>query len=76
MTPSTKAACRRLRQLACWLWSLESPGQAMVEYSTISTVMLLGGIAVAGGWGYYDDLMRGFDTYLGSVYFVLKMAFP
>jgi hypothetical protein len=68
----TSSATRwtRLRELARRAWAWDSPGPA------ITTMMVLGGIAAAGGWPYYDDMMKAFDTYLRSVYFVLRIAFP
>ncbi len=61
----------RLRRLA-----LLERGQAMTEYASITTMLLLGGLAAGTGWPYFRLMIGGLDKYLTSVYFTLNLALP
>lgn len=50
-------------------------GQAASEYALISTLMLLGA-GMGGYWFMYKGLMNAYNTYMGSIHFVLNLALP
>jgi hypothetical protein len=49
-------------------------GQAMVEYSFINFVVLMG--AAGGGWVFWSTLMNALNSYFHSVYFVITSPVP
>jgi hypothetical protein len=49
-------------------------GQAMLEYSFVSFVVLIG--ASAGAWVYWSTLMTALDLYFQSLYFVITSPVP
>ena len=51
-------------------------GQAMTEYASITTMLLLGAIAGGTGWPYFQLMIRALNGYLKSVYYVLNLALP
>ena len=69
---------QRLARLRALLRSLvkDEEGQGMTEYAATSTILLLGGVGVIGGWPFFGMLINGLDAYLKSVYFVLHTSFP
>lgn len=50
-------------------------GQAATEYALISTLMLLGA-GFGSYWFMYKGLMDAYNTYMGSIHFVLNLALP
>lgn len=50
-------------------------GQAASEYALISSFMLLGA-GLGGYWFLYKSLMDAFNSYMGSIHFVLNLALP
>jgi hypothetical protein len=53
-----------------------SRGQAMTEYASITTLMLLGALATAGGWPFFVLMINALDSYLMSIYFTLNVPLP
>ena len=49
-------------------------GQAMVEYSLINFVVLMG--AAGGAWVFWSTLMKALNLYFHSVYFVITSPVP
>lgn len=49
-------------------------GQAMVEYSMVSHVLLIGGAAMA--WPFMSALMNAMNLYYQSVYFIIGSSVP
>ncbi len=49
-------------------------GQAMVEYSIVSHVLMLGGAATI--WYFSGYLYSALDLYYQSIYFVLQSSVP
>ncbi|MFZ5471716.1 MAG: hypothetical protein ACOZIN_19995 [Myxococcota bacterium] len=45
----------------------------MVEYSVVSVVILVGGVA---GWPFLVQLMNGLSKYFASIYYVLLSPVP
>lgn len=73
-----KTATVRLARLRALLRSLykSEEGQGMTEYAATSTILLIGGLAVSGGWPFFSLFVNMLDLYFKSVYFVLHTAFP
>lgn len=63
-TPQHVTASRRRR----------TRGQAMVEYSVVSHAILLIGTTATMGIAQYLRLFEAVDTYLRSIYVVLRMG--
>lgn len=63
-----------LRSLSTLL--LDQSGQGMTEYATISSVLLLGGIATVSGWPFFRGFMIAYQDYMTSIFWVLTMAMP
>ena len=68
MTVGERAPQRKRR------WWGQPRGQAMVEYSFISQVLLLGG--AFGAWVFIDYLMYALDLYFKSIYWVITSPVP
>ncbi|MCL2012350.1 MAG: hypothetical protein FWG75_06150 [Cystobacterineae bacterium] len=49
-------------------------GQAMVEYSLIGHVLMVGGVAAA--WPFFTVLMNAFNAYYQGIFFVLTSPVP
>ncbi len=73
MTPDPRPLCR-LAPLRRLLGGQR--GQAMTEYVSITTLLLLGTLGGAGSWPYFRLLIRALDTYLSSVYYTLNLPLP
>ena len=54
--------------------SLGRRGQAMMEYTMVTHVLLIGGTAVA--WPFMSTLMNGLNTYYQSIWFILGASVP
>jgi len=65
----------QLRQRWAQFWADES-GQGMTEYATISTILMLGGIATTSGWPFFNGFMTAYQNYMTSIFFVLNLALP
>jgi Flp pilus assembly pilin Flp len=65
-----------LRTFWCRLRALvgEESGQAMTEYASITTIMLLGGIGLAGSWPFTMMLFDGLQRYLDLYFYALNLA--
>ncbi len=49
-------------------------GQAMVEYSTISYVILAGSLGVA--WPFFQKMVAALNTYYEGIYYTLNLPLP
>jgi len=50
-------------------------GQATVEYALVSSLMLLGA-GFGSYWFLYKALMDAYNSYMGSIHFILNLALP
>jgi hypothetical protein len=53
---------------------LRRRGQAMLEYTLVAHVILLGGTMLV--WPFLVYMMRALNVYFQSIYFVLSSAVP
>ncbi len=51
-------------------------GQAMAEYVTTSTILILGALAGGAGWPFFTAMINALDSYLSSIYYTLNLALP
>ena len=49
-------------------------GQAMVEYVSITALIVVGGLAAAVGWPFTSDLFQGLQNYLDLIFASLNAA--
>jgi hypothetical protein len=49
-------------------------GQAMTEYISITTVLLLGGLAAFIGWPFTQQLFNALQTYIDLYFYALNLA--
>lgn len=49
-------------------------GQAMMEYTMVSHVLLIGGMGMA--WPFMSALMNAMDLYYQSIYFIVSCSVP
>jgi hypothetical protein len=49
-------------------------GQAMVEYTMVSHVLLIGGVAMA--WPFMTAMMNAMTLYYQSIYFIVGSSVP
>ena len=49
-------------------------GQAMVEYTLVTHALLIGGVVAV--WPFLGYMMKAFDIYYRSIYFVLNAPVP
>ena len=61
-----------LKKARTWLRHVR--GQAMVEYSFVTHILMLGGAATL--WVFTGYLFKALDLYYQSIYFVLQSSVP
>lgn len=49
-------------------------GQAMTEYISIVTVLLLGSLAAFAGWPFTEALFTALQTYIDLYFYALNLA--
>jgi hypothetical protein len=49
-------------------------GQAMVEYVSMTTVLLLGGVAAFGGWPITRQFFNALQAYIDLFFYALNVA--
>ena len=49
-------------------------GQAMTEYISITTVMLLGVVGAFVGWPFTEQLFNALQTYIDLYFYALNLA--
>jgi Flp pilus assembly pilin Flp len=69
---SCQPLLRRLKRARALL--RDESGQAMVEYAAVTTIVLLGGIALGASWPVTRALFEGLQMYVDTLFLWLNMA--